>query len=106
MKRYDTTLQENGRCSTFDYSYDFAIAEPTELAVEVRWSYVDNSELYHYGNAVLAAGQTDGRLTVTWTHDPTNTINYQILGTDYENYSVIWDCQDIGNGQSNGEFAD
>lgn len=91
----------NGDCSTFDYSYDFAIAEPTELAVTVRWSYADYTELYHYGNAVLTGPANEGRMTVTWDHRADEPINYNIVATDYVNYSIIYDCQDLGNGRSN-----
>lgn len=40
-------------------------------------------------------------MTVTWEHRAETPVNYHILATDYENYSIIWDCQDLGNGRSN-----
>lgn len=105
LKRYETTLQENGDCSTFDYSYDFEIAQPTELAVTARWSYADNTELYHYGTATLAGAANVGLMNVVWDHRADETQNYNIIATDYDNYAIIWDCQDLGNGRSNGKLT-
>lgn len=101
LKRYDTTLQENGDCSTFDYAYDFANANPTELSVTARWSYNDNRDLYHYGTAVMAGAANEGRMSVTWTHRADAPVNYNIIATDYDHYSIIWDCQNLDNGRSN-----
>lgn len=43
---------------------------------------------------------TVGKLNVTFANDLTNT-NYWIIGTDYDNYSVVWNCYNNDDDTSN-----
>lgn len=74
---------------------------PTTLDVTARWSYADNSDEYKYGSAVMTGESNVGHMTVTWDHRADEPINYHVLATDYDQYSVIWDCQNLPNGRSN-----
>lgn len=60
------------------------------------------------GRAVLADATADplvGKLIVAFNDRALGTeANYQVLGTDYENYAVVWNCQSLRNGKSAGGF--
>lgn len=40
-------------------------------------------------------------MRVTWEHRPADIVNYHVVATDYENYSVLWHCEDLPGGGSN-----
>lgn len=59
------------------------------------------------GLAVLTnpnAVPIEGKLNVVFnTNIPGTDSNYWVLATDYENFSVVWNCQNLGNNRSAGE---
>ncbi|XP_055696543.1 lopap-like [Lutzomyia longipalpis] len=98
--RYETSEQYGSDCATFEY---YATGADT-MDLVFRWVYIENNfdELYRYGNAVREAGAAgSARFQVTFDDEPGRNINYQVLATDYDSFSLIWSCHNLGNGQSN-----
>lgn len=60
-----------------------------------------------YGLGVVAWPEADpvqGILNVTFTGGPPDTANYRIIGTDYVNYAVVYNCVDIITNVSERKF--
>ncbi|XP_059621320.1 lopap-like [Phlebotomus argentipes] len=98
--RYETSEQYGSDCATFEYR----ATGPDSFDLEFRWVYIENNfqELYTYGNANRAAGAgNSARFQAVFDHEPGRTINYHVLATDFESFSLIWSCHNLGNGQSN-----
>lgn len=49
----------------------------------------------------MAGASNEGLMTVRWDHRADEPINYHVLATDYDNYSIVWDCTDLEGGRSN-----
>ena len=60
------------------------------------------------GKAILANPTSDpleGKLIVSFDGRPPATeANYWVLDTDYDNYSIVWNCNTMRNGKSAGEW--
>ena len=60
------------------------------------------------GKAILAnptADPLEGKLIVSFNGRPAATeANYWVLDTDYDNYSIVWNCNTMRNGKSAGEW--
>uniref|UniRef100_A0A1B0FY26 Lipocalin/cytosolic fatty-acid binding domain-containing protein n=1 Tax=Phlebotomus papatasi TaxID=29031 RepID=A0A1B0FY26_PHLPP len=98
--RYETSEQYGSDCATFEY---YSTGDDS-FDLVFRWVYIENDfeELYRYGTANRVAGAgSDARFEAVFDDEPGRTINYHILATDYESFSLVWSCHNLGNGQSN-----
>lgn len=59
------------------------------------------------GTAVLVDPSADplvGKLAVAFDpKTPGTTANYWVLGTDYDNFAIVWNCYNLRNGKSAGK---
>lgn len=105
IQRYDLQFQLNSECSQsrFDKAVD------ASATVMNSWNMSKNRRrTYIHGRATLADPLADpqvGKLIVSFDRlQPGKSANYWILDTDYSNYSVVWYCYGIGNGNSAGRL--
>lgn len=114
VMRYDSSLQKNGDCSTFDYAYDFELEMVMDLNVTHHWRYLANgTSVYRYGVLSYMGDHphvdrhhhNEGHLELTFNDDPHNPIHYCLVASDYENYALVWACETLPNGRSNGEIG-
>lgn len=108
-RRYYTSPQLNGDCSTFNYFLDYTVEDPDELQVEHRFSFLNN------GTSITRRGTLSqrhdhhhhpsniGHLMMLFDDAPGSMIKYCLVASDYEHYAVVWSCEDLGDGRSNGE---
>ncbi|GAB0100000.1 Apolipoprotein D [Sergentomyia squamirostris] len=98
--RYETSEQYGSDCASFEYWATGA----DSMDLVFRWVYRDRDfeELYRYGtkSRVAGAGST-GRFQAVFEDEPGRAINYNVLATDFETFSLVWSCHNLGNGQSN-----
>lgn len=101
IKRYEVYFQRGSECSQALY---------TKIGETI---FVENSSIKNgnprsttNGTAILADPTADplqGQLIVAFRNrTPGTTANYNILDTDYDNYSIVFNCQSLGNGKSAG----
>lgn len=105
IQRYDLQFQLNSECSQsrFDKAVD------ASATVMNSWNMSKNRRrTYIHGRATLADPLSDpqvGKLIVSFDRlQPGTSANYWILDTDYSNYSVVWYCYGIGNGNIAGRL--
>lgn len=102
IKRYDAYFQRGSECSQAVYT------KSEDGSIEVENSSIKNGQPRSSitGRAILADPTADpivGQLIVTFNNRQPGTVpNYQILGTDYENWAVVWNCMSLRNGRSAG----
>lgn len=102
IKRYDVYFQRNSECCYALYT------KGEDGSIIVENSSIKNGQprTSVKGRAVLADATADplvGKLIVAFNDRALGTeANYQVLDTDYENYSIVWNCQSLKNGKSAG----
>ena len=108
VRRYETSPQWNGDCSTFDYQLDNE-EEPTGLKVTHQFAFRNNGTIIQRQGSL--ARRMDhhnhppnvGHLMMVFEDAPESEINYCLVASDYENYAVVWSCENLPDGRSNGE---
>lgn len=112
VSRYETSPQWNGDCSTFDYVLDPTVADPDELLVTHSFAFRNNGTIVER-RGKLAQRQDHhhhpsnvGHLMLSFDDMPDSLINYCLIASDYENYAVVWSCEDLEDGRSNGELIE
>lgn len=111
VRRYETSLQWNGDCSTFTYTLDNE-QDPQELSVTHRFAFRNNGTIIERRGTLGQRGDHHhhpsnvGHLMLRFDDAPEATINYCLLASDYENYAVVWSCENLEDGRSNGEWED
>lgn len=99
VERYEQEFQLNGECVTAQYSAndDGSVRVWNTLEVLAVAPGDENQLFSMEGRAVLADPLADplvGALNVTFGGEPDVT-NYHIIGTDYENFAVVFNCFEI-----------
>ncbi|CAH0594385.1 unnamed protein product [Chrysodeixis includens] len=90
IESYYTSFQE-GTCNTATYS------EGPNDSVTVFNTRVNNQELFTItGSAVLATTDGSAKLSVTFP-GTSGSSDYWILDTDYDDYALIYSCQNLEN---------
>lgn len=103
IERYEVYFQRGSEC------VNAVLTKAEDGSVIVENSSIKNQQprTTATGTATLADPTADplvGKLIVTFSgRTPETTANYQILDTDYENYSIVWNCRDMPNGKSAGK---
>lgn len=111
VSRYETSPQWNGDCSTFDYEMDHTVEDPDELQVTHRFAFRNNGTVVERLGTLsqrmdhLRHGSNVGHLMLSFDDMPGATINYCLIASDYENYAVVWSCENLEDGRSNGKWA-
>ncbi|XP_050088549.1 apolipoprotein D-like [Anopheles aquasalis] len=99
IRRYEQAFQIGGECVTAEYSVNadgsvrvFNSMRPRDSPTGTRQSDT--------GRAVIAfpdESPLEAKLNVTFDATAVDvTANYWVLGTDYENYAVVWGCFGVG----------
>ncbi|ETN60996.1 apolipoprotein D [Anopheles darlingi] len=99
IRRYEQAFQIGGECVTAEYSLNadgsvrvFNSMRPRDSATGTRQSDT--------GRAVVAfpdESPLEAKLNVTFDATAVDvTANYWVLGTDYDNFAVVWGCFGVG----------
>lgn len=107
VQRYLTSDLAEAECGTFDYSYEEnpSVSVVDQLKAVNRNSFLNNAT-HSIRTGVLT--QRDGHhpsnvghLMLVYDDAPHSPINYCLVASDYENYAVIWSCENLSGGRSN-----
>uniref|UniRef100_A0A182NRI3 Apolipoprotein D n=1 Tax=Anopheles dirus TaxID=7168 RepID=A0A182NRI3_9DIPT len=96
IRRYEQVFQRDGECVTAEYSLNADGSVRVFNSMLVPPSQVRSSDT---GRAVIAfpdGSPLEAKLNVTF--DAANvdvSANYWVLGTDYDNYAVVWGCFEV-----------
>lgn len=100
VQRYEVYFQRGSECSQALYT---KAEDGTTVIVENSSIKNGQPRTWIRGTAVLVGDAAVGKLSVAFHHKtPGTEPNYWILGTDYENYAVVWNCFNFRNGKSSG----
>lgn len=107
VSRYETSQQWNGDCSTFNYALDDE-QQPENLLVTHRFAFRNNGTIVERRGSLGQRGHHHpsnvGHLMLAFDDAPDTLINYCLVASDYENYAVVWSCEDLPDGRSNGQW--
>uniref|UniRef100_A0A182PVH0 Apolipoprotein D n=1 Tax=Anopheles epiroticus TaxID=199890 RepID=A0A182PVH0_9DIPT len=104
IQRYENDFQENLDCVQLRYTLN------EDRSVQVSnsaFSLLNDSTINVVGTAELSFPDdplVPAKLNVTFFGAPNNVSNYWVLDTDYERFSVVWNCQPVGEEQSEENF--
>lgn len=110
VSRYETSQQWNGDCSTFNYRLDNE-EDPHALLVTHRFAFRTNGTIVDRTGSLGQRADhfhdhsNMGHMILTFDDAPDAEINYCLVASDYENYAVVWSCEDLEDGRSNGELV-
>lgn len=106
IQRYEVYFERDSECV-------YGVLTKTEdgsVTVENSGIKKQNPRTFTPGKAILADPTADpqvGKLIVSFNNRPPGTTaNYNILDTDYENYSIVFNCQNMANGKRAGKWRD
>lgn len=108
VRRYQTSPQWNGDCSTFNYALNNE-EEPEYLQVNHRFAFRNNGTIVNRRGTLSQRSDHHnhpshvGHLMMTFDDAPDAHINYCLVATDYQNFAVVWSCENLEGGRSNGE---
>ncbi|XP_049530212.1 apolipoprotein D-like [Anopheles darlingi] len=100
LEHYEASFEQNTDCVTAEYSrYEDGSIRVFNSAVRLT-----DGLLYAVdGRAVLSYPEVDvleAKLNVSFYGAPNDESNYWVLDTDYENYSIVWSCEPLGEDRS------
>uniref|UniRef100_A0A182MWQ9 Apolipoprotein D n=1 Tax=Anopheles culicifacies TaxID=139723 RepID=A0A182MWQ9_9DIPT len=104
IQRYESEFELNFDCVQVRYT------DNEDESVEVSnsaYNLFNGSTINVVGRAVLSFPDEEilqGKLNVSFFGAPNDVSNYWVLDTDYETFSVVWNCQPLGNTQSEENF--
>ncbi|XP_003436167.2 uncharacterized protein LOC11175951 [Anopheles gambiae] len=100
LEHYEASFEQNTDCVTAEYSrYADGSIRVFNSAVRLTDGLlyaVDGLALLSYPEAEVL----EAKLNVSFYGAPNDESNYWILDTDYENYSIVWSCEPIGEERS------
>lgn len=105
MKRYELQHLRDSECN------QGMLTKTKEGLITVENSSIKkpNTRAFFHGTAVFAdptADPQEGKLIISMNGRPAATIpNYCILDTDYDNYSIVWNCMSMGHGKIGGKYS-
>uniref|UniRef100_A0A182ITN6 Apolipoprotein D n=1 Tax=Anopheles atroparvus TaxID=41427 RepID=A0A182ITN6_ANOAO len=99
IRRYEQVFQLGGECVTAEYSINADGSVRVFNSMIVPPAQARSSDT---GRAVVAFPDEvplEAKLNVTFGPNPENGIsaNYWVLGTDYDNFAVVWGCFGVGD---------
>uniref|UniRef100_A0A182QXM1 Apolipoprotein D n=1 Tax=Anopheles farauti TaxID=69004 RepID=A0A182QXM1_9DIPT len=104
MQRYESEFELNFDCVQVRYSLN------EDGSVEVSnsaYNLFNGSSINALGRAVLSFPEEEiiqGKLNVSFFGAPNDRSNYWVLDTDYDNFSVVWSCEQLTPQQSEESF--
>uniref|UniRef100_A0A182JQH2 Apolipoprotein D n=1 Tax=Anopheles christyi TaxID=43041 RepID=A0A182JQH2_9DIPT len=100
LEHYEASFEQNTDCVTAEYSrYGDGSIRVFNSAVRLTDGLlyaVDGLALLSYPEAEIL----EAKLNVSFYGAPNDESNYWVLDTDYENYSIVWSCEPIGEERS------
>lgn len=103
---YDDEYPTDDECIKFSYTSKQE-QDAFDFLLEVR--HMNDSFKYESfkGHGVVSFPndlQLPGQLNTTYGTGPPKRVNYEILATDYENFSFVWDCHNVNTTFYNEKF--
>uniref|UniRef100_A0A182RLF4 Apolipoprotein D n=1 Tax=Anopheles funestus TaxID=62324 RepID=A0A182RLF4_ANOFN len=104
VQRYESEFELNYDCVQVRYTLN------EDESVEVSnsaFNLFNGSSINALGRAVLSFPDEEivqGKLNVSFFGAPNDLSNYWVLDTDYQTFSVVWNCQPLGEEQSEESF--
>ncbi|XP_053667473.1 apolipoprotein D-like [Anopheles marshallii] len=104
IQRYESEFELNYDCVQVRYTLN------EDESVEVSnsaYNLFNGSSINALGRAVLSFPDEEiiqGKLNVSFFGAPNDLSNYWVLDTDYQTFSVVWNCQPLGDDQSEESF--
>uniref|UniRef100_A0A182PVH1 Apolipoprotein D n=1 Tax=Anopheles epiroticus TaxID=199890 RepID=A0A182PVH1_9DIPT len=104
LQRYESVFEENFDCVQVRYTLN------DDGSVQVSnsaYNLFNGSTINALGRAVLSYPDEEplqAKLNVSFFGAPNDLSNYWVLDTDYETFSVVWNCQPVGEQQSEESF--
>uniref|UniRef100_A0A4Y0BP82 Apolipoprotein D n=1 Tax=Anopheles funestus TaxID=62324 RepID=A0A4Y0BP82_ANOFN len=100
LEHYEASFEQNTDCVTAEYSrYEDGSIRVFNSAVRLTDGLlyaVDGLALLSYPDAEVL----EAKLNVSFYGAPNDESNYWVLDTDYENYSIVWSCEPLGEDRS------
>ncbi|XP_063710023.1 apolipoprotein D-like [Culicoides brevitarsis] len=103
MEWYDDEYPTDDECIKFTYtptgfgSFDFLL-ESKHANDSFRYESFKGHGVEAFPDEKL------GQLNTTYGKGPPKRVNYEILATDYDNFSFVWDCHNVNNTFYNEKF--
>ncbi|EGK96847.1 AGAP013451-PA [Anopheles gambiae str. PEST] len=104
MQRYESEFEENFDCVQVRYTLN---EDDSVQVSNSAYNLFNGSSINALGRAVLSFPDEEvvqGKLNVSFFGAPNDLSNYWVLDTDYETFSVVWNCQPRGEEQSEESF--
>ncbi|XP_026477509.1 apolipoprotein D-like [Ctenocephalides felis] len=97
-ERYFAVFQFGGKCVTATYKLSHENSTSSIKVTNRQIGTITGISTEIEGYAKLGnARSTEGKLKVTFPSLPVDfDAPYWVLGTDYENFAVVWSCNDLG----------
>lgn len=105
IQRYATANQQAGDCTVSQYSLFSAMIFNVQYSMIANLGAPSAQHINIAGHSWVSFPDRvplPAMMSLSFTGAPRNS-NYWILATDYNNYSIVWFCDNIGNGQSTGK---
>lgn len=104
IERYDNWWQEGLDCNTYLYTQNPNKSITTFVEARILWNEIKYTPLT--GIAYVSDPNRvpqEGRWNLSYYGAPTDRVNYHVLSTDYDNYSVVWNCYTINETVKDGK---
>lgn len=110
IEKYQPFFESNGSCITADYSLN---TQNDQVNVINSLTYLNEDSSQNVNFSLNGIGLVsfpevipiEGKFNVSFFNQSTDRSNYWVLDTDYENYSVVWSCEELTNGTAQGLFV-
>ncbi|XP_050072150.1 uncharacterized protein LOC126560032 [Anopheles maculipalpis] len=100
LEHYEASFEQNTNCVTAEYSRNedgsIRVFNSAVRLTDGLLYAVDGLALVSYPEAEIL----EAKLNVSFYGAPNDESNYWVLDTDYENYSLVWSCEPIGEERS------
>uniref|UniRef100_A0A182W0X5 Apolipoprotein D n=1 Tax=Anopheles minimus TaxID=112268 RepID=A0A182W0X5_9DIPT len=104
MQRYESEFELNYDCVQVQYTLN---EDDSVQVSNSAYNLFNGSTINALGRAVLSFPDEEiiqGKLNVSFFGAPNDLSNYWVLDTDYQTFSVVWNCQPLGEQQSEESF--
>ncbi|KAL9705985.1 hypothetical protein quinque_009503 [Culex quinquefasciatus] len=100
LQRFEKDFQTNYDCVQAEYG----LLDPTTVSVRnSAYSLVNETSIEAIGTAKFSFPEQDivqAKLNVSFFGAPNDRSNYWVIDTDYEHFSIVWACEQLGEDRS------
>lgn len=104
IERYDNWWQQGLDCNKINYGLNPNNSYSVLVESQLRNNVPEYNSVLGYG--VLSfplANPPTGQWNQSFYGSPPDRVNYNILATDYDTFSVVWGCDNISDTEKEGE---